>query len=318
MNHRRIGRSDLHTAPLILGTNVFRHTVDDKTAFSIMDTFTEDGFNTIDTANSYTMWAPGNKGGESEEVIGSWLHERKNRKDVIIATKVGWEITPERKGLTRDQIITEVEGSLRRLKTDYIDLYQSHRDDPDTPQEETLAAYSELVQQGKVRYIGASNYTAERLDEALHISEAKNYPRYECLQPLYNLYDREEYEQQLEPFCVREELGVIPYFSIARGFLTGKYRRDEDTNKSVRGNTVRDKYYNDRGWKILAALDDTAEKYDATPVQIALAWLMARPSITAPISSATSAEQMKELTHSANINLDKETLEYLDMESDWR
>lgn len=318
MQTRRIGRSDLHTAPLILGTNVFRHTVDDKLAFSILDAFIEGGFNTIDTANSYTMWAPGNKGGESEEVIGSWLHERKNRKDIIIATKVGWEITPERKGLTREQIITEVEGSLRRLRTDYIDLYQSHRDDPDTPQEETLAAYSELVQQGKVRYIGASNYTAERLDEALHISEAKKYPRYECLQPLYNLYDREEYEQQLEPFCVREEIGVIPYFSIARGFLTGKYRKDEDTNKSFRGNTVRDKYYNDRGWKILAALDDTAEKYDATPVQIALAWLMARPSITAPISSATSVDQLHELTRSANIKLDKETLAYLDKESDWK
>jgi aryl-alcohol dehydrogenase-like predicted oxidoreductase len=317
MNLRPLGRSPLHIAPFVLGTNVFRHTVDDKTAFAILDAFYEAGFNMIDTANSYTMWAPGNKGGESEEVIGNWMKDRNNRSKVLIATKVGWEITPEIKGLTRAQIVTEVENSLRRLHTDYIDLYQSHRDDPDTPQEETLAAYSELVQQGKVRVIGASNYTAERLTEAMKISSENDYPRYESLQPLYNLYDREEYEQQLEPFCVREEIGVIPYFSIARGFLTGKYRGEEDVNKSVRGNTVRDKYFNDRGWKILKALDEVSAEHNATPVQIALAWLIHRPSITAPISSATSVDQLTELTRSAAISLDQEEISKLDEASKW-
>lgn len=317
MKLRRLGRSELHTPPFVLGTNVFRSNVDEKTAFTILDAFREEGFTMIDTANSYTMWAPGNKGGESEEVIGNWMKDRSCRTEMLIATKVGWEITPDRKGLTRDQIMTEVESSLRRLQTDYIDLYQSHRDDPDTPQEETLAAYDELVRQGKVRVIGASNYTAQRLDEALHISAKKKYPRYESLQPLYNLYDRQEYEQQLEPFCVREEIGVIPYFSIARGFLTGKYRKDEDTGKSIRGNTVRDKYYNDRGWKILKALDDISAEHNATPVQIALAWLIHRPSITAPISSATSPDQLKELLRSVTISLDQEEISKLDEASKW-
>ena len=312
MQKRRLGRSELLISPFVLGTNVFGHTVNEKTGFEILDAFRESGFETIDTANSYTMWAPGNKGGESETIIGNWMKDRGARKEMIIATKVGWEITDEIKGLTRKQIITEVENSLRRLRTDYIDLYQSHRDDPGTPQEETLSAYDELVQQGKVRVIGASNYSADRLAEALAISAEKGYPRYESLQPLYNLYDREDYEQNLEQFCLSEDLGVIPYFAIARGFLTGKYRGDNDVSKSPRGNNVKNTYFNDRGWRILSALDDISAEHSATPVQIALAWLIARPSITAPISSATSPEQLKELLGSAEISLTEDDIKKLD------
>ena len=318
MTKRRLGRSELHISPFILGTNVFGHTVDEKTGFEILDAFREAGFETIDTANSYSMWAPGNKGGESESIIGKWMKDRGARKEMIIATKVGWEIPPDINGLSREQIMSEVEKSLRRLQTDYIDLYQSHRDDPDTPQEETLAAYDELIQQGKVRVIGASNYSAERLAEAVEISNQNNYPRYESLQPNYSLYVREDFEKETEKLCLDEEIGVITYFSLASGFLTGKYRSEDDLGKSVRGRSVRERYFNDRGWNILSALDSISSSNSATPAQVALAWLLHRPSVTAPISSATSVPQLKELLGSVEIKLSEEEIKLLDEASEWR
>lgn len=312
MEKRRLGNSEIETAPLVLGTNVFDWTVDEPTAFSILDAFTEAGFNMVDTANSYPSWVPGNLGGESEEIIGSWMKERGSRDKVIIATKVGWDIDPERRGLSPAQITKEVEGSLKRLKTDYIDLYQSHKDDPEVPQEETLEVYHRLVREGKVRVIGASNYSAERLRDALRISDEKGYPPYQSLQPHYNLYDREIFEAELEPLCLEENLGVIPYFSLARGFLTGKYRGKGDISKSSRGGSVEKFYFNDRGDRILRALDELSAGYNSTPAQISLAWLMARRSITAPIASATSVEQLREIMKAAEIKLDEAAIEKLD------
>ncbi len=260
-----------------------------------------------------TATPPGRPDTRAANVIGSWLKQRGNREKVIIATKVGSEVAG-RKGLSKSYILSEAEESLRRLKTDYIDLYQSHRDDPGTPVEETLEAYAQLVGQGKVRAIGASNFTAERLAQSLEASRKFGYPRYESLQPNYNLYDRAEYETQLEPLCVKEELGVIPYFSLASGFLTGKYRRQEDLAKSARGRFVQ-KYLNERGFRILDALDHVAKRLGATPGQVAIAWLLARPSITAPIASATSLEQLNELIGAVNLRLDQAAMEELNQAS---
>jgi aryl-alcohol dehydrogenase-like predicted oxidoreductase len=317
MEKRQLGSSEIQTAPLVLGTNVFAWTVDEPAAFDILDTFTEGGFNMIDTANSYPSWVPGNLGGESEAIIGNWMKERGNRDKIIIATKVGWDIDAGRHGLTKEQVTKEVEGSLKRLRTDYIDLYQSHKDDPSVQQEETLEVYERLVKEGKVRVTGASNYSAARLSEALRISEEKNYPRYQSLQPHYNLYDREIFEAKLEPLCVKEGLGVIPYFSLARGFLTGKYRSKGDTTKSSRGSSVEKFYYNERGDRILKALDEVSARHNATPAQVSLAWLMARPSVTAPISSATSVEQLKEIMKAAELKLDDEAIGILNKASSY-
>lgn len=302
MIKRALGKSGINVAPWALGGNVFGWTVKAEDSEAILDAFVDEGFNLIDTADVYSRWAPGNSGGESETIIGRWLARRKRRDDVVIATKVGMEMGGDRKGLSRRWIVQAVEDSLRRLQTDHIDLYQSHRDDPDTPQEETLAAYAELIRSGKVRAIGASNFSADRLDESLRLHREKGLPAYQTLQPEYNLADRADYEDKLEPFCAREGLGVITYFSLASGFLSGKYRSEADLKGRARASRVQ-KYLNPRGLKILAALDAVAAAHGARPAQIALAWLIARPSVTAPIASATTVEQTRELAAAGRLRL---------------
>jgi aryl-alcohol dehydrogenase-like predicted oxidoreductase len=301
-------------APLALGGNVFGWTVGEADAFPLLDTFVAAGFNLIDTADVYPKWVSGNQGGESEAIIGNWLKRSGKRHEVVIATKVGMEMGPNKKGLSKDYIKRAAEDSLRRLQTDYIDLYQSHEDDPQTPLEETLEAYSDLIEQGKVRAIGASNYSAARLAEALDMNRRLGLARYESLQPLYNLYDRAVYEDQLEPLCVEEGVGVIPYYSLAAGFLSGKYRSEDDLSKSARGGTVK-KYLNERGFRILDALDQVAARYDSIPARVALAWVIARPSITAPIASATSLAQLNDLIESTKLQLDQEAIALLDRAS---
>jgi len=314
MKKRKLGRSGLEVAPLAFGGNVFGWTIDESTSFRLLDAFVASGFNLIDTADVYSKWAPGNKGGESETILGNWLKRTGNRGKVLIATKVGMEMGPNKKGLSRAYIMSSAEDSLRRLQTDYIDLYQAHQEDPNTPLEETLDAFAQLIQQGKVKAIGASNYSAERLSEALDVSERHGYPRYESLQPQYNLYDRADYETKLEPLCIKKELGVIGYSSLASGFLTGKYRSEKDLSKSPRGQGIK-KYLNDRGFRILRALDDVAAKYQSTPARIALGWLMARPSITAPIASATNLEQLNDLIEATKLELDRSSIEILNQAS---
>ncbi|MEE1613957.1 aldo/keto reductase [Microvirga sp. CF3016] len=314
MEKRRLGRSDLMVSPLCLGGNVFGWTADEPTSFKVLDAYVEAGLNFIDTADVYSTWVSGHKGGESETIIGRWMKARGNRSSLVIATKVGSEMGPGRKGLSKSYIRSAVEASLQRLQTDYIDLYQSHRDDLDTPQQETLGAYEELIRDGKVRAIGASNFTASRLKEALEISAELGLPRYESLQPKYNLSDRAEYEADLEPLCRQEEIGVIPYYGLASGFLTGKYRSEADFGKSVRGGRMA-AYLDDRGRRILAALDAVSARKDATPAQIALAWLMARPGLTAPIASATNVEQIRDLVRATEVRLDKEDIAHLDQAS---
>jgi aryl-alcohol dehydrogenase-like predicted oxidoreductase len=316
MKNRKLGPSGLNVSPLCLGTNVFGWTTDEKTSFAILDALVAAGFNFIDTADVYSRWVPSHKGGESETIIGNWVRKTGNRSKVIIATKVGMEMGPNDKGLSKTYILRAVERSLERLQTDYIDLYQSHQDDAATPIEETLEAYAELIKQGKVRAIGASNYTAERLAAALQASERHGYPRYESLQPHYNLYERAGYEAALEPLCVAKGLGVIPYFSLASGFLTGKYRSERDLSKSPRGQSVK-KYLDERGLRILAALDQVAQEKHSTPGKVALAWLLARPSITAPIASATSVPQLHDLIDATKLTLDTASIELLTQASAW-
>ena len=314
MKKRKLGNSGLEVGPLAFGGNVFGWTVDEPTAFKLLDRFVSSGFNLIDTADVYSKWAPGNKGGESETILGNWLRRSGNRKKVAIATKVGSEMGPGSKGLSRAYILRAVEDSLKRLQTDYIDLYQSHIDDAETPLEETLEAYWQLVKQGKVRAIGASNYGAERLAQALEVSQQHGYPSYQSLQPEYNLYDRAGYETKLEPICQKDALGVIPYFSLASGFLTGKYRSEGDVSKSARAKFVK-KYLNDRGYRILQALDQVAGRLHSTPAKVSLAWLLARPSITAPIASATSLDQLRDLMEATGLELDRSALELLNQAS---
>jgi aryl-alcohol dehydrogenase-like predicted oxidoreductase len=303
MTTRPLGNSGLRVAPLALGGNVFGWTIDEATSFKVLDAFVAGGFNLIDTADVYSRWAPRNSGGESETIIGKWLKHSGNRDKIVIATKVGMEMGAGEKGLSRAYIMRAVERSLNRLQIDTIDLYQSHQDDETTPLEETLGAFGELIQKGKVRAIGASNYSAARLGSALQVSKERGLPRYECLQPGYNLYDRAGFEAELEPLCVREGLAVIPYYSLAAGFLTGKYRSEADLAKSARGAKTKN-YLNDRGYRILAALDQVAARYKSTPGKVAVAWLLARPSITAPIASATSVEQLRDLLDATRLDLD--------------
>jgi aryl-alcohol dehydrogenase-like predicted oxidoreductase len=310
MEKPKPGNSGLEVAPLALGGNVFGWTADEKTSFQVLDAFVAAGFNLVDTADIYSRWAPGHKGGESETILGNWLKRSGNRDKVIVATKVGMEMGPTEKGLSRPYILRAAERSLQRLQTNVIDLYQAHQDDPATPLEETLSAFAELMKQGRVRAIGASNYTAPRLAEALRVSKEKKLPRYELLQPLYNLYDRAPYEQELEPLCVKEKLGVIPYFSLAKGFLTGKYRSEKDLSKSPRGQGIK-QYLNERGFRILAALDQVAQRYHTKPASVALAWLIARPSVAAPIASATSLEQLHDLIEATRLELDAAAIELL-------
>jgi aryl-alcohol dehydrogenase-like predicted oxidoreductase len=313
MQKRRLGKSGIEVSPLCFGGNVFGWTADEPTSVRLLDAFVAAGCNFIDTADSYSTWVPGHRGGESETVIGRWLKARGGRDKVIIATKVGSEVMG-RKGLSKAYILSEVEESLDRLQTDYIDLYQSHRDDAATPVEETLEAYAELVRQGKVRAIGASNFTAERLTESLAASRAKGYPLYESLQPNYNLYDRADYETKLEPLCLKEGISVIPYFSLASGFLTGKYRTQEDLAQSPRGKFV-EKYLNERGTRILDALDQVAKQLSSTPGKVAIAWLLTRPSITAPIASATNLDQLRDLIDAMNLKLGPPAVELLNQAS---
>ena len=310
MNRRRLGNSGLKVMPLAFGGNVFGWTINESTSFRLLDEFAAAGFDLIDTADIYSTWVPGNQGGESETIIGKWMKQKANRHNVTIATKVGLEMGPDMKGLSNAYIFRAVEDSLRRLQTDYIDLYQAHQDDPETPLAETMSAFAELIKQGKVRAIGASNYTAERLAGALQVSEQLGVPRYESLQPQYNLYDRAEYETTLEPLCLEKQLGVIPYYALASGFLTGKYRSEADLKKSPRGEGVK-KYLNDRGFRILKALDKVAAQHDSTPARVALAWLIARPSITAPIASATSLDQLTDLIEATRLELDHSSIELL-------
>ena len=312
MERQELGRSGLKVAPWALGGNVFGWNVDDATGFQILDAFVDAGFNLIDSADVYSRWIPGHVGGESETLIGKWLALGGGRREkVIIATKLGMDM-PDGKGLSAKYMKVAVERSLTRLQTDYIDLYQSHRDDAETPLEETLAAYGELIKAGKVRAIGASNYQAPRLAEALKLSAEKGLPRYETLQPHYNLYDRTEFETELAGLCTRENLGVIPYFGLAAGFLTGKYRSEKDLEGRPRAYAVKN-LMNPRGFRILAAMDKLGARIGATPAQIALAWLRAKGCV--PIASATSLKQFHELAKAADVTLDAEAVAALDAAS---
>ncbi len=314
MHKRKLGNSQLHIAPLVFGGNVFGWTADEAMSFRLLDGFLAAGFDCIDTADVYSKWVPGHRGGESETIIGKWLKLRGGRSKVIIATKVGIEMPGIGRGLAKDYIIARVEDSLRRLQTDYIDLYQSHTDDSGTPLEETLSAYRRLIEQGKVRVIGASNYEAPRLAAALRTSAEAGLPRYESLQPLYNLADRAAFEKDLAALCLKENVGVIPYYGLAAGFLTGKYRTPVDFAKSPRGARMPD-YLNERGRRILGALDAVAARLHAKPVHVALAWLMQRPAITAPIASATNLEQLDDLIKATRLELDADARQALDAAS---
>ncbi len=310
MNTRRFGRTGLEVSPLCFGGNVFGWTIDEPTSFAVLDAFVARGGNFIDTADVYSRWAPGHQGGESEAILGNWMHARGNRHSTIIASKIGMEMGsgPNMRGLSRQRIVRGVEDSLQRLQTDYIDIYQSHADDPHTPQDETLRAFDDLIRQGKVRYIGASNFSAWRLTASLWASERGGYAQYASVQPRYNLIDREEYERELEPMVVQYGIGVICYSSLASGFLSGKYRREGTLPESKRAGGIQQRYMNDRGFAVLDKVLRVAETTGATPGQVAIAWLLQRPSITAPIVSATSVAQVEELCGAVNVQLAAEDL----------
>ena len=312
MTPRTLGRSGLSVPPLCFGCNVFGWTADEARSFELLDALLEAGLNFLDTADVYSRWAPGHVGGESETIIGRWMKARGNRDRVIVATKVGMDLGDGRVGLKPARIAEAVEASLRRLETDYIDLYQSHKDDTDVPQADTLGAYARLIEAGKVRVIGASNFEASRLEEALTLAETGGLPRYESLQPEYNLYERSVYEGDLERVCGDRDVGVIPFFSLAAGFLTGKYRSEADFGKSPRGERNMARYMNERGHRILGALDDVAAEASATQATAALAWLMSKPTITAPIASATSLDQLGSLVAATRVTLTPDQLRRLD------
>lgn len=313
MKYRTLGKSSLSIAPLTFGGNVFGWTLNELESFRILDQFVDAGFNCIDTADTYSKWVEGHKGGESETIIGNWL-KNNIREKIIIATKLGGELGPGEKGLSAAYIVKAVEASLSRLQTDYIDLYQAHYDDLATPQEETLEAFDKLIKAGKVRYIGASNFSGDRLKSSLEISKKNNFAEYISLQPLYNLYDRSGFETEYSALVKEYSLGVLPYYSLASGFLSGKYRSEDDLNKSVRGHGVK-KYLTERGLKILAALDKVAETHGASPARVALAWLIHKPEITSAIVSATNDKQMNELILATQLALSPEEMVFLDQES---
>ncbi len=314
MELRRLGQSDLHIAPLMLGSNVFGWNVDQATSFAILDAFIDAGFNAIDTANSYSRWVPGHKGGELETIIGNWLKASGKRAKAVIATKVGEDMGSGR-SLKSGDIMRAAEASLKRLQTDHIDLYQTHFDDPNTEPDETMQAYATLIAQGKVRAIGASNVSAARLQASLEASKRLGIARYESLQPRYNLHDRAAFEREFEPLCLRERIGVIPYYSLAAGFLTGKYRSEGDVGKSAARAPRIKEFFNARGLRILQAIDEVAARHNATPAQVSLAWLIARPSITAPIASATSLQQLDEIMQAPRLALSREDVQALDSAS---
>ncbi|MBV1799502.1 aldo/keto reductase [Siccirubricoccus sp. G192] len=314
MQKRSLGRSGIEVPPIIVGGNVFGWTADRDMSFRLLDALAEAGLNAIDTADVYSAWAPGHAGGESETVIGEWLQARGRRRDVLILTKVGMEMPGRGKGLSAAWIMQSAEESLKRLNTDVIDLYQAHKDDEATPLEETLGAFARLVEQGKVRAIGASNYSAPRLKAALETSARLGLPRFESMQPLYNLMER-GIEADLLPLCREQGIGVIPYYALAAGFLTGKYRSEADLSKSVRGARSAAQYLNERGMRVLAALDAAAARLGATPTQVALAWQIARPGITAPIASITRPEQLQDLVRATALTLDRDAMAALDAAS---
>jgi len=303
MKMRALGRTGIQIAPLVLGGNVFGWTADEKTSFAVLDSFAEAGCNAVDTADVYSSWAPGNKGGESETIIGKWMKARGNRNQMVVITKVGSDMGGGRKGLGAAYIEKAVDASLQRLGIETIDLYLSHWPDAETPYTETLGAYEKLLQKGKVRAVGASNLDANQLREALTTARERKLPRYAVLQPEYNLYDRSGFEGALQDLCIKEEIGVITYFGLAKGFLTGKYREKSDLAQSQRGEDVAD-YMNPRGMQILEALDQVAKRHNARPAEVALAWVMAQPGVTAPIASATSVEQVRSLVRAASLNLE--------------
>jgi aryl-alcohol dehydrogenase-like predicted oxidoreductase len=314
MRTRKPGTTDLEVPVIVLGTNVFGWTVAEPDAFRILDRAFDYGLNFLDTANSYSTWVPGNRGGESETIIGNWLARSGKRDKMILATKVGWEMGDGRMGLAPDYIMEQAEDSLRRLQTDHIDVYFAHKDDPDTPLTDTLRAFQSLVEQGKARVIGASNYTGARLREALETSRRHHLESYQVLQPLYNLLEREPYESDLAPVVQEYGLGVTPYFGLAGGFLTGKYRSESDVKNTPRGGMAA-KYMNDRGRAVLEALDEVARQYRSTPARVALAWLIARPGITAPIASVSNENQLVDLVEAAALDLDQVAMEKLNAAS---
>jgi aryl-alcohol dehydrogenase-like predicted oxidoreductase len=309
MIKRKLGNSSLEIGPLVFGCNIFGWTADEAMSFKLLDAFIASGLNMIDTADVYSKWIPGHVGGESETIIGNWLAKRGGRDKILIATKLGVEMAPGETGLSKAYILGAVERSLKRLQTDYIDLYQAHRDDDKTPMEETLETFGGLIRAGKVRAIGASNFKADRLAEALRVSAAHGLPRYESLQPWYNLYDRFTYEGELASLCQRENIGVIPYFGLASGFLTGKYRSEKDLEGKPRGYRVKE-MMNERGMRILKALDTVSADLGATPAQVSLAWLIAR-GVTAPIASATTLDQFNELVPAATLKLSADAVKLL-------
>lgn len=307
-----LGRTELNVAPLCLGGNVFGWTTDEHTSFEVLDAYVEGGGDFIDTADVYSAWVPSHHGGESETLLGEWMHRRHNRNHVVIATKVGQLNSKGRRSdLSREHILHAVDASLRRLRVDYIDLYFAHADDEQTPLEETLGTFADLVRAGKVRAIGASNYSAQRMIEALRICEEHGYPRFEVQQPLYNLLRRDEYEGELAQFCLGQQVSVITYSSLASGFLTGKYRQGMELPSTKRAGSVQQRYWNPQSFALLERLDTIAFQHNATPAQIALAWLLTRPGVTAPIASATTGEQARELMGTLKLKLDQEALNTL-------
>ncbi|HKJ34159.1 MAG TPA: aldo/keto reductase [Balneolales bacterium] len=314
MEKRKLGNTDLSIAPLVFGGNVFGWTIDKKQSFKLLDQFVDGGFNTIDTADVYSRWVEGNQGGESETIIGEWMKARGNRDDITLITKVGSDVGQGHKDLTEGHILKAVDKSLQRLQTDHVDLYLTHWDDDKTPVEETLGAYQKLIEAGKVRWIGASNLSYDRLKASLDASKNEGLPRYEVFQPEYNLYARQGFEEGVGPLCKEHGLGVISYYSLARGFLTGKYRSKKDFGKSVRGSQAV-KYLDERGQRILEALDELSEKHNVSLAAIALAWLIAQPLVTAPIASATKADHVRAFSEAVNVNLSKDDLERLNQAS---
>lgn len=310
MEKRRLGAGGMEVPVICLGGNVYGWTLAEADAFRQFDRALDLGLNFIDTADVYSRWAPGHKGGESETIIGKWFAKSGRRKDVILATKVGMDMGDGRKGLEPAYIRQAVEDSLKRLQTDYIDVYQAHKDDEETPLAETLGVFDELVKQGKARYIGASNYSGARLAEALETSRKNGLASYISLQPHYNLAEREQFETELLPVVQKYGLGVIPYFSLAAGFLSGKYRSQQDTEKTARGAMVQ-KYLNDWGFGVVAALDEVANATGSTPARVALAWLIAQPGITAPIASATNDKQLNDLAEASKLKLDRTSIQKL-------
>ncbi|CAN5370753.1 aldo/keto reductase [soil metagenome] len=312
---RPLGETGLSIAPLVLGGNVFGWTADEKASFAVLDAFVDHGFNCIDTANSYSTWGPGNKGGESETIIGKWMKARENRDRIIVVTKVGSEMGPGQKGLKSGYIARAVDESLRRLGTDYIDLYLAHWEDSETPLEDTMAGFGKVVRDGKACAIGASNHSALSLKNADDVSRKLGVAHYQVIQPHYNLAERDKFEGELQRYCIEHRLGVITYFSLARGFLSGKYRAQSDLAKSARGEGVA-QYLNERGFKMLAALDAVSAAHGATPAQVSLAWIMAKPGVTAPIASATSVEQVSDIAKSASLTLSSDDMAALDAASE--